>query len=61
MTVRMAVGFGSFPTFVVMIVMEAVGVFVLVGFLRVGVRQDRLVVLRPQRGSQGREHQDTRT
>jgi hypothetical protein len=38
MTVWMAMGFGSFPTFVVMIVMEIVGVFVLVEFLRVGVK-----------------------
>ena len=59
MTMRMAVGFGSFPTFVVMVVMGTVGVFVLVGFLRVGVHQDRIVMLRPQRGSQSSKHQDT--
>ncbi len=33
MTMRMAVRFGSFPTFVVMIVMGAVAVFVLMVFL----------------------------
>ncbi len=47
MTVWMAMGFGSFPSFVVMIVMEIVGVFVLVEFLRVGVTQNRLVIFRP--------------
>jgi hypothetical protein len=58
MAMRMAVGLGSFPTFMVMIVMGTVGVFVLVGFLRVGVHQHRLVTFRPQRGSQGREPRD---
>ena len=57
MTMRMAVGLGSFPTFVVMIVMGTVGMFVLVDFLRVRVHQNRLVMLRPQRGSQGRKYQ----
>jgi hypothetical protein len=59
MTMRMAVGFGSFPTFVIMIVMKIVDVFVLVEFLRVGVHQNHLVMLWPQRGSQGRKYQDT--
>lgn len=38
MTMRMAVGFRFFPTFV--IVMEIVGVFVLVEYLHVGVHQN---------------------
>jgi len=37
MTVGMAVGFGSFPTFVTMIMMEIVDMFMLVEFLRVDV------------------------
>jgi hypothetical protein len=61
MKMRMAVGFGSFPTFMVMIVMETMDVFVLVGFLRVDVHQVRLVMLRPQHGSQDSKHQGTRT
>ncbi len=56
MAMGMAVRFGSFPTFMVMIVMGAVGVFVLMVFRRVGVYQDRLVTFRPQGGSQGCEH-----
>lgn len=47
MTVRMAVGFGSFPTVVVMLVMEIVGMFVLVEYFRVGVKQNCLVTFRP--------------
>ncbi len=47
MAMRMVVGFGAFPTLVVMIVMGTVDVFVLVGFLRMGMHQDCLVMLRP--------------
>ena len=47
MTVRMAMGFRSFPNFVVVIVMEIVSVFVLVEFLRVSVKQNILVMFRP--------------
>ena len=47
MTVWMAMRFGSFPAFVAVIVMEIVGMFVLVGFLRVGVKQNRLIVFGP--------------
>ena len=61
MTMRMAVWFGSFPAFMVMIMMEVMDVFVLVGFLRVDVYQVRLVMLRPQPGSQGSKHQGAHT
>ena len=53
---RMAVGFGSFSTFMAMIVMETMDVFVLVGFLRVDVHQICFVMLRPQHGSQDSKH-----
>ena len=61
MTMRMAVRFSSFPTLVIMLVMGVVGVFMFMIFLRVGVQQDRFILLRPQPGSQGCKHQDTRS
>ena len=61
MTMRMAVRFSAFPALVIMLVMGVVDVFVFMGFLRVGVQQNRFILLRPQPGSQSSKHQDTRS
>ena len=52
MTMRMAMRFGTFPAFMVMLVVGVVSVFVFVKFLRVGVNEYCLVMFRPENSSQ---------
>ena len=57
MTVRMAMGFWSFPTFVVMLMMEIVYMFVFMEHFLMHVKENGLIVPRPQSGRHSREHQ----
>ena len=60
MTMSMAMRFGTFPAFVIMLVMGVVSVFVFVKFRRVGVNEHCLVMFRPENCSLGGKRQDTR-